>query len=192
MTPMKKHLLQGILLSSAIMLAASGCAQKQQSAPPVVPQETKAAATPVATPTATPTATPELKKSTIKVYYTDSDLSKLIEKETTVSYKQNETPYAAALDALKKSDDSSMVSLFSDITFKSVAFDKEKGDLKLDLGFGPNAQLGSGGESFFLDALKKTAFQFPEVKTITVLKDGQQVESLMGHMDLPSPIKRSN
>jgi hypothetical protein len=185
---MKKHLIQGMLLSSAIILAASGCAQKQQSAPPVAPQETKAAATPVAT----PTATPELKKSIVKVYYSDSDLTKLVEKETTVSYKQNETPYASTMDALKKSDDSTMISLFSDITFKSVAFDKAKGDLKLDLGFGPNAQLGSGGEGFFLDALKKAAFQFPEVKTLTVLKDGQQVESLMGHMDLPYPIQRPN
>jgi hypothetical protein len=52
--------------------------------------------------------------------------------------------------------------------------------------------LGAPGEDFFLQALKKTAFQFPEVKTLSVLKDGQKVESLMGHMDLPYPIKRPN
>jgi hypothetical protein len=185
---MKKHLYQGILISSFIALAVSGCGQKPAHN---AAQETT---TPVSTPivSATPAPTPELKKSTVKVYYTDSNQSKLVEKEATVSHKPDEAPYAATLNALKKSSDSNLASLFTEITFKTVVFDKATGDLKLDLGFGPNARLGAPGEDFFLQALKKTAFQFPEVKTLSVLNDGQKVESLMGHMDLPYPIKRPN
>jgi hypothetical protein len=189
---MKKHLYQGILISSFIALAVSGCGQKPATNAAL--QTTAPVSTPVvsATPAPTPTPTPELKKSTVKVYFTDSNQSKLVEKEATVSYKPDEAPYAATLNALKKSSDSSLASLFTDITFKTVAFDKATGDLKLDLGFGPNAQFGAPGEDYFLQALKKTAFQFPEVKTLSVLKDGQKVDSLMGHMDLPYPIKRAN
>jgi hypothetical protein len=187
---MKKHLYQGILISSIIALAVTGCGQKPAT------NATQPTTTPVSTPvvsaSATPAPTPALKTSTVKVYFTDSNQSKLVEKETTVTYKPDETPYAATLNALKKSSDSSLASLFAGITFKTVAFDKATGDLKLDLGFGSNAQLGAPGEDYFLQALKKTAFQFPEVKTISVLKDGQKVDSLMGHMDLPYPIKRAN
>jgi hypothetical protein len=185
---MKKHLYQGILISSFIALAVSGCGQKHAT------NATQPTTTPVSTPvvSATPAPTPELKQSTVKVYFTDSNQSKLVEKEATVTYKPDEAPYAATLNALKKSSDSSLASLFAGVTFKTVAFDKASGDLKLDLGFGSNTQLGAPGEDYFLQALKKTVFQFPEVKTLSVLKDGQKVDSLMGHMDLPYPIKRPN
>jgi hypothetical protein len=188
---MRTQLIRGMFLASAFALAASGCAQQQK--PLVQPQETKAAAsTPTVVPSATPAPTPEVKHAKVKLYYTDNNETKLVEKEVTISYKQDGEQYAAALEALKKSSDTSVVSLFSDITFKSIVFDKEKGDLKLDLSFGPNAQLGAPGEDYFLQALKKTVFQFTEIKSIYVRKDGEQVESLMGHMDLPYPIKRPN
>jgi Sporulation and spore germination len=185
---MKKHLYQGILISSLIALAVTGCGQKPAT------NANQPTSTPESTPvvSATPAPTPDVKTSTVKVYFTDSNQSKLIEKEATVTYKPDETPYAATLNALKKSSDSSLASLFSGVTFKTVAFDKATGDLKLDLGFGSNSQLGAPGEDYFLQALKKTVFQFPEVKTLSVLKDGQKVDSLMGHMDLPYPIKRPN
>lgn len=189
---MKKHLYQGILISSVIAITVSGCAQKPTVNGGIQPAPVVSTPVATATPSPTPAPTPEVKKSTVKVYYTDSNQTKLVEKEATVSYKPNETPYAATLEALKKSTDSSLSSLFSDITFKSVAFDKAAGDLKLDLVFGPNAQFGAPGEDFFLKALKNTVFQFPEVKSLSVLKNGQNVESLMGHMDLPYPIKRPN
>ena len=115
-----------------------------------------------------------------------------MEKETTISYRQDAELYVAVLTSLKKSSDANVVPLFTDVKFKSIDFDKEKGDLKLDLSFGSDAQLGAPGEDFFLQALKKTMFQFPEIQSIYVLKDGKQVDSLMGHMELPYPIKRAN
>lgn len=64
------------------------------------------------------------------------------------------------------------------------------GQVTVDLSLPDAARLGSPGEEMLLDALKKTLFQFSEVKTIEILLDGKQVESLMGHMELPHPIKR--
>ncbi|MFD0694756.1 GerMN domain-containing protein [Paenibacillus sp. GCM10027628] len=193
---MTKHsrLIQGALLVSAIALTVTACGQKGLQVGGATPQPTTQVQSPaVQSPQPTPTATPEaLKQKKVKAYYSDQDEMKLIEKEVTVSFKQDGDVYEAALNALKTSDDAKAVSLFDDMKFTNVTLDKAKGDLKIDLKFGPKTQLGAPGEDLFLQALKKTVFQFPEIKSIYVLKDGKQVESLMGHLELPYPIKRPN
>lgn len=188
------RLFHGVLLVSAITLSVTACGQKGQlvggaQSTPEVPTPT----TVVQSPAPTPTATPEpLKQKKVKAFFSDQDEMKLIEKEVTISYKQDADVYEAALNALKKSDDPKAIPLFDDLTFTSISFDKAKGELKLDLKFGPKTQLGAPGEELFLQALKKTVFQFPEVKSLYVLKNGKQVDSLMGHLELPYPIKRPN
>lgn len=189
-----RRIIQGALLMGALTMSITACGQKQQL---VNGSGSQATVTPAATvsaaPTVAPTPTPEpsLQKK-VKVYYSDQEEMKLVEKEVSITYKKDADVYEAALNALKKSDDPKAVSLFEDLKFTSVAFDNAKGELKLDLAFGPKTQLGSPGEDLFLQALKKTVFQFPEVKTVFVLKDGKQVDSLMGHLELPYPIKRPN
>ncbi|MDQ0898402.1 lipoprotein [Paenibacillus sp. V4I7] len=188
------RLFHGVLLVSAITLSVTACGQKGQ----LVGGATYQATTEVPTPTTVvqspaPTPTPEpLKQKKVKVFYSDQDEMKLIEKEVTISYKQDADVYEAVLNALKKSDDPKAIPLFDDLTFTSTSFDKVKGELKIDLKFGPKTQLGAPGEELFLQALKKTVFQFPEVKSLYVLKNGKQVDSLMGHLELPYPIKRPN
>ncbi|KRF10732.1 GerMN domain-containing protein [Paenibacillus sp. Soil787] len=189
------RLFYGVVLVSAITLSVTACGQKGQLVGGATPQAT-IVPTPtkmVQSPAPTPTATPEpLKQKKVKAFYSDQDEMKLIEKEVTVSYKQDADVYEATLNALKKSDDPKAIPLFDDLTFTSTSFDKAKGELKIDLKFGPKTQLGAPGEELFLQALKKTVFQFPEVKSLYVLKNGKQVDSLMGHLELPYPIKRPN
>ncbi len=181
------RLAQGMLLASVAALAVTGCGAKPMESGVV------ATATPaVQEPKQQAASAPADLQSKIKVYFSDDDESKMIEKEVTISYRKDADKYAAALEALKNSDDAKAVSLFSDVTFRNVEFEAAKGELRMDLVFGPHAQLGSPGEDLFLQALKKTVFQFAEVKALYVLKDGKQAESLMGHMDLPYPIMRSN
>lgn len=188
------RLFQGVLLVSAITMSVTACGQKGQLIGGSTPQAT----TEVPIPTTmvqspAPTPTPELlKQKKIKAFYSDKDEMKLIEKEVTISYKQDADVYQAALKSLQKSDDPKAIPLFDDLTFNSIVFDQAKGELKVDLKFGPKTQLGAPGETLFLQALKKSVFQFPEVKALYVLKDGKQVDSLMGHMELPYPIKRPN
>ncbi|MEW9698913.1 GerMN domain-containing protein [Paenibacillus sp. SI8] len=188
------RLIQGALLVSAITLTVAGCGQKVALIGGATPQPTMNTEAPVVQspqPAATPTAD-AMKHQKVKAYYSDQDEMKLVEKEVEISYKLDGTPYEAALNVLTKSDDAKALTLFDDMKFTSVAFDKAKGELKIDLKFGPKTQMGAPGEELFLQALKKTVFQFPEVKSLFVLKDGKQVESLMGHLELPFPIKRSN
>ncbi|UJF36117.1 GerMN domain-containing protein [Paenibacillus hexagrammi] len=150
---------------------------------------TQAQSTPL--PSAAVTPKP-LQQKQVKAYFTDENEMKLIEKEVTVSYEKEDGVYAALLQAQAKGDDPKAATLFEDMKFQKVVFDQAKGELTIDIQFGPNSQLGAPGEELFLQALKKSMFQFPEVKALFVLKDGKQVDSLMGHMELPYPIKRSN
>ncbi|MDR6549559.1 GerMN domain-containing protein [Paenibacillus qinlingensis] len=189
------RLVQGALLVSAITLSITACGQKTQLTGAAT-SEPQATATPIATistPTATPKPTPApLKQLQVKAYYSDQDEMKLVEKVVTISVEKDADTYEAALKALQKNDDPKAPSLFDDMKFTSVKFDAAKGELKLDMAFGPKTQMGAPGEELFVQALKKTVFQFPEVKTLYVLKDGKQVDSLMGHLELPYPIKRPN
>ncbi|GJM74873.1 hypothetical protein HMSSN036_70890 [Paenibacillus macerans] len=73
----------------------------------------------------------------------------------------------------------------------SAAFSEANGELALDIELPDEARLGAGGEALAIDALKKTMFQFDEVKQIEVTVGGEKVESLMGHADLEHPITRS-
>ncbi len=56
--------------------------------------------------------------------------------------------------------------LFDDLTFTSVKFDAAKGEMKLDLKFGPKTQLGAPGEELFVQALKKTDVSISRSKDI--------------------------
>jgi hypothetical protein len=189
------RLVQGALLVSAITLTLTACGQKAQFSGNVTSSATpQASMEPIATapvPTASPKPTTEpLKKVQVKAYYSDQDEMKLVEKEVSVSLLKDSDVYEATLKSLQKSDDPKAIPLFDDMKFTSVKFDAANGEMKLDLAFGPKTQLGAPGEDLFLQALKKTMFQFPEVKSLYVLKDGKQVDSLMGHLELPYPIKR--
>lgn len=193
----KKRWLQGAIITSLVMLAATGCGQKKEplGAASSAPTNTPAASSvPAATPgteadqKSQETNTPEMKTVQIKVYYTDQNAEKLVENQENISYKTDREKYAAALNALKKSSDPNVIPLFEQVTFKSVTPDNDA--LKVDLSFTEAAQLGGSGEEMLIQALKKTAFQFPEISKLYITKDGKQVESLMGHFDLPYPITK--
>lgn len=185
------RLFQGALLVSAITMSVTACGQKGQLVGGATPQATVSPSPTTVVQSPAPTSEP-LKQKKVKAFYSDPDDMKLIQKEVTISYKQDADVYQAALKALQKSDDPKAIPLFDDMTFTSTVFDQAKGELKIDLKFGPKTQLGAPGETLFLQALKNSVFQFPEVKSLYVLKDGKQVDSLMGHLELPYPIKRPN
>lgn len=129
-------------------------------------------------------------KSSIKLYYTDPEIMELKETSREITYSGDEDKYKKAFEALQTSSDASLNPLWSDkITLKSLKFDQ--GALTLDISKPAEANLGAGGEMFAIDALQKTFFQFEEVKSIELLVDGQQIESLMGHVELEHPMTRN-
>ncbi len=135
----------------------------------------------------TPVAASE--KITIQVYFTDNDLLELKQKAREIEFSAEQSKYASAFAALQQADDD-LLSLWEKVILNTVKFDAANGQLNLDIRLPDEARLGAGGESLALEALKKTMFQFDEVKQIELTLDGEQVESLMGHVDLEHPMSR--
>ncbi|WP_433744663.1 GerMN domain-containing protein [Paenibacillus amylolyticus] len=145
---------------------------------------------PSGTSTETPATYESNEKKTITVFYTDEEELELHKASAEISYASDDAKYKAAFESLQQSKDSKLVPLWSkEIELKSVQF--KDGALTLDIHMPDTARLGAGGESYALDALKQTFFQFDEVKSLDLLVDGQQTESLMGHVDLEHPMTRS-
>lgn len=132
----------------------------------------------------------QAKKVNIKLYYTDPELMDLKEASKEIAYSDEEDKYTKAFEGLQKSGDSALNPLWSEkISLNSLKFDK--GALTLDITKPAEANLGAGGEMFAIDALQKTFFQFDEVKSLELLVDGKQTESLMGHVELEHPMTRN-
>ncbi|MEJ9220962.1 GerMN domain-containing protein [Paenibacillus glucanolyticus] len=132
----------------------------------------------------------QAKKANIKLYYTDPEIIDLKEASKEITYSNEEDKYTKAFEGLQKSSDAELNPLWSEqITLNSLKFDK--GALTLDITKPAEANLGAGGEMFALDALRKTFFQFDEVKSLELLVDGNQTESLMGHVELEHPMTRN-
>ncbi|MCI1777883.1 MAG: GerMN domain-containing protein [Paenibacillus lautus] len=131
----------------------------------------------------------QAKKANIKLYYTDPEIMDLKEASKEITYSGEEDKYKKAFEGLQKSGDTELNPLWSDkITLKSLKFDN--GALTLDITKPAEANLGAGGEMFAIDALQKTFFQFDEVQSLELLVDGNQIESLMGHVELEHPMTR--
>jgi spore germination protein GerM len=191
---MQKHTVRGILLMGAVVLVLSGCGQKptnsltpsQASEPPAANSQT----TPPPNEKGVQAAEKEPLHLNIKAYYGDDQATKLVEKEVSISYKEEKDKYTTALWTLKKApQDSKLIPLADSLGFKSAELKDKK--LTLDLTVSSEGRLGAPGEAMLLEAIQKTVFQFPEVDTLDILVDGKPSESLMGHMELPHPMKRA-
>ncbi|MEF2964276.1 GerMN domain-containing protein [Paenibacillus sp. M1] len=201
---MKKIAITGLLLLS--MLAAAGCGQKPQTAPAAEPgepvQETQVTDPGTENPegggqvaegagsgegTKADSAAPEATTQTIGVYFTDDNLMELQRVEREITYTEDLLKYKEAFKALQTADPGQL-SLWEKIELNSVQF--AEGEVALDVTLPAGAQLGAGGESLAIDALKQTFFQFDEVKALELTVDGEKPESLMGHVDLEHPFKK--
>ncbi|TVY11660.1 GerMN domain-containing protein [Paenibacillus cremeus] len=192
---MQSHWYKGLTAAAIAALLLAGCGQKAMQGAGQAPkastsQGSGSVSTPAAqTPAPTPTPEAQSKQLQVKAYFGDDQMEKLVEKQVTISFKQDADKYAAALQALTVSKDEKALPLMKGFTIKSAAI--KNGDLTVDLSMPNESILGSGGEEMLLTAIQQTLFQFAEVKTIDILLDGKKVDSLMGHMELLHPIKRS-
>ncbi|KAF6575056.1 GerMN domain-containing protein [Paenibacillus sp. SEL3] len=214
----KKIVIAGLLALFAI--AGAGCASKQTTAPATPSQETQTSnaqnstpeqttpdpsaqsaenngasqtpASPSTEPTKTKTDTEnsgDRQTQQITVYYTDTQENGLKEQKKEITYPSELEKLQKAFEALQKSGDSALIPLWSEkISVHKIKLDN--GALTFDISLPDEARLGAGGEELAIDALKKTMFQFKEVKTLDLLVDGQSLESLMGHVDLDHPMSR--
>ncbi|WP_338555153.1 GerMN domain-containing protein [Paenibacillus sp. KS-LC4] len=180
-----------------IVMTTAGCADKSSAHPApevsldAIPSKTVTAAAAAEPQQAAeaPVPSAEVKTRTIEAFFSDPQGEKLDKAGVQISFSTPAQKYTAAFTALQHSDNAERIPLWSkEIELKSVHFNN--GALTLDIHMPDTARLGSGSEILALDALTWTLFQFTEVKTIDLLVDGKQVESLMGHVDLEHPMTR--
>ncbi|MDN4069132.1 GerMN domain-containing protein [Paenibacillus vini] len=126
---------------------------------------------------------------TIETYYTDDEMLELTKSSVEIKYTEEQEKYLAALQTLKGSADTALFALWKNVEFHSAKL--ENGQLTIDITLPDEARLGAGGEVLALDALKQTMFQFDEVKSIELLVDGKQRDTLMGHEELEHPMTRN-
>ncbi|MFD2612094.1 GerMN domain-containing protein [Paenibacillus gansuensis] len=125
---------------------------------------------------------------TIKTYAADDQVLDLVERSQEIRFTNEEGKYIAALSTLTESDNPSDFPLWKGVDFSSAVLSQGKLTVDVKLEEGPD--LGAPGEQLALQAIQKVLFQFNEVQSIDILKEGAAVESLLGHVDLQHPIKR--
>ncbi|WP_421617219.1 GerMN domain-containing protein [Brevibacillus sp. TJ4] len=132
---------------------------------------------------------PSMTTETISVFYADGDLLELQEEKQEISFTDDLDKYKKAIALLESPQDQDKhFPLWSDFHYHSVVF--EDGQVTIDADSQNIYNLGANGEGMALEALLKTLFQFPEVESIVILEDGQQVETLMGHVEIEKPFTR--
>lgn len=203
-------------ISALLLLVISGCGDKPAAAPvdgagttaPAVVSgaegdetnnsnagglNTPATAEPAESAAPVPTDKPAeaaKQSQTISAYYTDPQQMDLVKADASISFSNDTEKYSEAFKSLQNSDNPERVALWSGIELTSLKF--TDGQIVMDIHKPDEAQLGAGGEALAISALTQLFFQFEEVKSIELLVDGEQVESLMGHVDLEHPFTRDN
>lgn len=129
----------------------------------------------------------EVNESVLKLYFTDENLMELSESERKVTYSDEQGKYIEAFKQLKNAPENK-ISLWDKVKLNTATF--QDGLLTLDITLPDEARLGAGGEALAVESLQKTMFQFAEVSQLEITVDGEQVESLMGHVELEHPISK--
>lgn len=170
------------------VLAGCGGGKAEPSAQPTASVNAGAGATVSPSPSAAPTATPGL--VAVKVYDGDANIEKLVERTVNVPKGTTAELVKAGLAAMAQKPESGGVPLAAAIEVRSIS--QTGSVLKLDVAIKDEGRLGSGGELLLVDALKKLFFQFSDIDQVEITVGGEKTDSLMGHVELPYPMKRTD
>lgn len=181
------------VVGAAFVLAAAlvGCGQKPQAAPEITPESPPAVADPNVSQGAgqndVEATEPEMQTAQIELYYTDDNLMELTKVQREIKFQEDQEKYSEAFKQLQVAE-SGLFSLWQKVVLNTASL--ADGILHIDIQLPDEARLGSGAEVLAIDSLKATMFQFEEVQKLELTVDGEQVESLMGHVELEHPMTR--
>ncbi len=134
----------------------------------------------------------ETKELTVKVYYPNDDGSKLVAVSRKAVLTDDADKYTAAIQSLMQGtkEKGQITILPRQAKLRSVKV--QDGVARVDFSGDLIKHFvgGSTGEEMLVGSVVNTLTEFPEVKEVQILIDGQAVETLAGHMDLTVPIKR--
>lgn len=197
---MKKILLS---VMTAMLLLTAGCEKNPpQGDPPVDDPKKSEVTTPVENPdkkNEPPTkvenqsSTNGVKSMQVTVYYPDQAGMSLIPVQREITVDNDSQKYMAAVNCLMDSPiEEDLTKIFpKGAKIKSITLKGDIAVVDLDGGITKNFVGGSTGEEFLINSVVDTLTEFDEVQRVQFLIDGQEVETLAGHMDLSEPLKRN-
>ncbi|WP_138751010.1 GerMN domain-containing protein [Paenibacillus sinopodophylli] len=178
---MKRFKARGLLVVMVLSAVLAGCGVQDKPS-----NNQGGAATETVSPSPSPEPTAVTNVIDAAIYLTDAELTETIEQTVKLSYETEADLVAAAIAELQKDAAGEAVALWKPIEVKSVIL--EEGLVTLDIHLPDEARLGAPGESIVIETLKQTLFQFEFVKSIQLLVDGAEIDTLMGHVELEHPM----
>ncbi|MBR2733696.1 MAG: GerMN domain-containing protein [Selenomonadaceae bacterium] len=208
---MKKIFLPAML---ALLIFTAGCEQPPSDTPTAPPPDKPATTAPDKKPASQPEVkpSPEVDKPSttesnpsatseksahamnIKVYYPDDSGMRLVEVEREITVDDPNDKYLVAVESLRDDpNDANLTRIFpSNAAIRSVTVEDGMAIVDFDGGILKSFVGGSTGEEFLIGSIVDTLTNFPEVTSVKFLVDGQEIETLSGHMDLSIPLERMN
>ena len=204
---MKKFFVPAML---ALLLFTAGCEQPPTDKPPATPPaQTKTDVSTEPKPESTePKSEPENttkpdenSKETnpaeeqtlnVKVYYPDDSGMKLVEVEREIVVDDSTDKYTAAVELLRDDPgEENLTTIFPrNASIRSITIEGSMAIVDFDGSILKGFVGGSTGEEFLIGSIVDTLTSFPEITSVKFLVDGQEVETLSGHMDLSTPLER--
>lgn len=172
-----------LLIIAGLIACGTVPSQQQTSQPVVKPTEQPSSQT-----AAPANNQPEKTKAKVKVYYSNADLTNLVEEQQEIEYTDDKEKYEKIMALLGQSAQKGHEALWQNFSYHSITL--KNGKLTIDASGENQYNFGSSGEEFAIEALTKSFFQFPEIKEIMILVDGKPTDSLMGHVDISQPLTR--
>ena len=128
----------------------------------------------------------------VKIYFPDDAGMSLIPVSRKIKFAKDEDKYFETAKLLmEKPKEKNLTKIFPNkAKINGVLLKGDTVFVNFDGSVTKNFVGGSTGEEMLINSFVQTLTEFPEVKQVQFLIDGQDVETLAGHMDLSEPFKR--
>lgn len=166
------------ILPFFLLLFFTACNGGNQTTPPPSPS-----------PNPAPTSEPSEKEKEIVLVFTDKELMDNYKEKRKIKYTNEEDLPKLALEEWKKGPVNSQLQSIvpKDVAIQSIKKVNDGAVVSFSSEI-KNANLGSTGEGFLLSQVATILSQF-DYKNTTILIDGKEIESLLGHVDTRDPIE---
>ena len=136
----------------------------------------------------------QAQKISVKVYYPDDAGINLVAVKRNIEIKSEAEKYFAVVKLLMTPPTEKDLTIIfpNNAKINDVKFDNGTVIVDFDKNITKSFAGGSTGEELLVNSVVKTLTEFKEVKQIRFLVDGEEIETLSGHMDLSEPIKRTD
>ena len=128
----------------------------------------------------------------VKIYYPDDSGMKLVAVDRQIKINKDEDKYFETAKLLtQEPTEHNLTKIFpSQAKINGVTLKRDTAFVNFDSSITQNFVGGSTGEELLINSFVQTLTEFPEVTQVKFLVDGNDIETLSGHMDLSAPLKR--